>query len=231
MYGVLLDIGEIVTVSKMTTAIFFEVKLRHYVDEAGDRVVGRVRWISPYHGAGFGEWWIPDVGLDVLCFFPGVAPHGEVNDLDEGFAFGVVSTKTEPPVEGLVADLSATRRVEKGKSGVDLDQHLQGALDRKVDGAETAENVGIVSRTFRAAASWLGDQLMRFHSETEVQIDAPLVKLGDVEAVKKIVHEEFVALFNAHVHSGVDPGAGASGPPTVSMGASHISEKTRVDAT
>lgn len=43
-----------------------------------------------------------------------------------------------------------------------------------------------------------------------------VVKLGVEGAVKKLITDTFIALFNAHIHGGVRTGSGASGPPTIS---------------
>lgn len=295
----MIDVGQIVEVLlEADRAIFLRVQLRHHGVEA------LARWQPLYHGPGFGSWWVPEVGLDVLCAFPGLGPDGRADDIDEGYAFGVLSTTVEPPVNGLVAGLSATRRVFKGRPGEAQDDHLQGAHDitidgpqaqrlkstrnTVVDGAETrhfkqTRNLtvdgpeterfkatrsltvdGAETRHFKATRTLTvdgdetrsykadltidvdgdmgidvdGDGTWTLHGtssllgDVEIRIAAPLVKLGATDAVKKIVHETFVALFNDHRHSGVDTGSGTSGPPTgayqMQIGV-HTSTKARVD--
>jgi hypothetical protein len=205
-------------------AIFLLVELRHYSRRDGLPLVGRVRWCPAYHGAGFGEWWVPGEGLDVLCAFPGLAPDGRADDIDEGFAWCAVSTSQEPPVAGLQGALSATRRVSKGRSGEALDRHVQGALDVKVEGAETRETVGIFSRVLRAAATWAGDALVKLISQSKITLVAPTVTLGGENATRTLVHEDFITLFNAHVHSG------GGNPPTVpAVIGTHSTTKTKAE--
>ena len=56
---------------------------------------------------------------------------------------------------------------------------------------------------------------------------SPLLQWGMSRAeLKRLVQEEFVALFNAHVHSGVQSGTGDSGPPTTPMTAAHLTGGT-----
>jgi phage baseplate assembly protein gpV len=42
---------------------------------------------------------------------------------------------------------------------------------------------------------------------------AAAVKIGAAGATRKLVDERFLTLFNAHTHTGVTPGGGATGPP------------------
>jgi hypothetical protein len=205
-------------------AIFLLVELRHYSRRDGQPCRARVRWCPVYHGAGFGDWWVPPLELDVLCAFPGLGPDGRADDIDEGFAWCAISTSQEPPVAGLVGALSATRRVAKGRSGEALDRHVQGDLDAKVEGKETRETVGVFSRVLRAAATWAGDALVKLISQSKITLVAPTVTLGGENAVKTLVHEDFLTLFNAHVHSG------GGNPPTVpAVIGTHSTTKTKAE--
>lgn len=196
-----------------TDAIYVEVELRHYTHEDGRPLTALVRWTSPFQGTDFGDWFVPDVGMDILCAFPGVAHDGSPGgDLDEGYSLGFISSSLEPPVlTGLAGDLSATRRVYKGKLGVDHDRHLQGDLDEQVDGnlealvkgnetrtiegneahtvegdatravdgnldltitgTEDSENVGVVTRLFRAAVDFLADVAFKIKSSTTLTLE------------------------------------------------------------
>lgn len=48
------------------------------------------------------------------------------------------------------------------------------------------------------------------------------VKMGIEALVKKLITEDFVALFNTHTHGGVTSGAGASGPPSLQVAESQV---------
>lgn len=252
----MIDIGSVLEVVQREQAVFLEVALRH------DQVTALVRWAPPYHGPGFGHWWVPDVGADVLCAFPGRGPDGATEDFDEGYAFAVVSSMPEPPVAGLQGPLDPTRRVFKGRLGEAQDDHYQGAHDIEiegpqrqllkstrdttvvgaetrffqatrsavVEGTETRTTGGVFSWTYQAAANFLGQALLRIISQAEVRIDAPEVKLGSESALRKIVHDAFVALFNAHTHGEVSNGPGVTGPPIQQMTVGvHTSTRTKVD--
>lgn len=52
---------------------------------------------------------------------------------------------------------------------------------------------------------------------TSVEVVAPLIKLGNGGALKKLITETFVALYNAHTHAGVTVGAGVTGAPVVPL--------------
>lgn len=257
----MIDVGVVLEVGQRANAVFLEVELRHYTN-AGASLRALVRWSPPYHGEGFGSWWVPSIGADVLCLFPGLGTDGRAEDLDEGYAVAVVSSDPEPPVAGLVGALATNRRVFKGRPGEAQDDHFQGAHDHTidgpqtqrlkstrsttidgaetryfkatraatVDGTETRETKGVFSWLYRAAATFLGDALVRIASQAEVRVDAPIVRLGTETAIKKIVHEEFLALFNAHTHSGVEAGPDTTGPPTAAaVAGAHTSTRTRVD--
>jgi hypothetical protein len=219
----MIAIGLVTEVEKTSSGIRLALDLRHFRDPESDAPIhATARWCPPYHGAGFGSWHLPDVGVDVLVAFPSPDPGGKAEDLDLGYAFAVISTDAEPPVDGLVAALSATRRVEKGKDGVAFDRHIRSDFDDKVEGKETRETVGVFKRVLRAAASWLGD--------SKLTLDAPTVELGAADAVKKIVHEEFLTLFNSHTHSGVQTGGGNTGAPNQQARVdTHTSTRARVD--
>lgn len=233
-----MPVAEVVDPSTdFTDAIYVEVELRHYTHEDGTPLTALVRWTSPYQGTVFGDWFVPDVGMDILCAFPGVGYDGSPGgDLDDGYSLGFISSSLEPPIlTGLSGPLSATRRIYKGKSGVDHDQHFQGDLDEQIDGnrvglvkgnegltvegneariiqgdsvqtitgTEDAENVGVVTRIFRAAVDFLGDVAVKLKSSatltlegvtkiklvsgTDIDIDAPTITLkatsGGVEVV------------------------------------------------
>jgi len=55
----------------------------------------------------------------------------------------------------------------------------------------------------------------------EVTVIAPSVKLADAEGVKKLVHEEFIPLYNDHKHSPT------GSVPIEPAGAEHMTAKTR----
>ncbi len=214
--------GEIVEiVQRDDRAVFLRVHLRRYTNEDGTPLEALCRLVVDYHGAAHGNWHVPDVGMDVLCCFPGGGHHGVPGgDLDEGYILGFLSSLQEPPVvTGVNGSLSATRRVYKGKSGVAHDIRLQGNLDAKVDGAENTESVGAVARTFRAAAEWLGDALMRVSaatnaylhggdavyitSDTLIRLTATTIELvGDT----KIEGRDFMD----HTHGGVETGSSST---------------------
>ncbi|SRR6266700_364845 len=52
---------------------------------------------------------------------------------------------------------------------------------------------------------------------TSVEIVAPAIKLGNGGALKKLINDTFVALFNAHTHGGVLAGGGVTGVPVVPL--------------
>lgn len=61
----------------------------------------------------------------------------------------------------------------------------------------------------------------------EIEIIAPAIKLGTT--LKKLVTEDAVAIFNAHVHSGVQTGGGNSGGPTTTLGAGQLTSVTKAE--
>lgn len=311
----MIDVGEVLeVVIAADRAVFLRVQLRYR------QVEGLVRWCSQNHGAGWGSWWVPSVGADVVCMFPGAGYDGRIDDVDEGFAVAVVSTKPEPPVNGLEGALSAERRVFKGRPGEAQDDHYQGAHDITIDGPqrqalkstrettvdgnetrlfkanrtatvegdeartnegalawavqgtldwtvdgdetranagalttetdgavshlhndtlevvtegnETRESGGTLSWVLRGIASFLGDVLVKLISQSEIQIAAPVVRLGAEAAAKRVLHEDFIAQYNAHTHyvgfaSG--PGYTQQTSPAASAGPGTTSEKARVD--
>ena len=339
----MIDVGQIVAVhydenDPSAHSIFLDVELRH--NQAHDGPLrGNVRWCPQMAGPGFGSWWVPSVGADVFCVFPGIGPDGRAEDLDEGYAFGVVSSIPEPLQHGLTGKLShgkpnadppiVARRVFKGRPGEMQDDHFQGAHRIQIDGdqeqillatrqttvagdevrhfastrqavvdgnewrwnnadhahevqgsrgvtvhgndvgvfhadrtstiegneartiegnskstiegdetattegATSRESVGVLSWAFRAAVSFLGDVLVRIISQSEIRVSAPLVRLGAEAAVKKIVHEEMVNLFNGHQHDYL-PGPGSvtqtSVPTTPAVIGVHTSTNARVDS-
>lgn len=245
----MIDIGVVTEVLQRDQAVFLDVELRHH-----DRTA-LVRWCPPYHGEGFGAWWVPGVGADVVCMFPGLSIDGRDEDLDEGYAVAVVSSMPEPPVAGLQGPLGLLRRVFKGRAGEAQDDHYQGTHDLQVDGAqvrlflatratqvngaEARTNQSTLSWVIQQASTWLsqttasftGAVLLRLLSNAKVQIDAPIVELGLSGAVKRIVHEDLVPLFNAHTHSNVENGPGTSGPPVQQAAVGvHTSSRARVDS-
>ena len=109
--------------------VFCELALRHYSNGNGTPLLATVRLCSTAHGAGWGDWWVPDIGTDLIAYFPGVG-----GDLDEGRIFGVISSREEPPVAGLKGPLGLGRRVYKGRPETAHDWHFQSDLDHKIDG-------------------------------------------------------------------------------------------------
>jgi len=242
----MIDVGEVKRVEQREQAVFLEVELRHHVG-AGFPREALVRWCPPYAGDGFGAWWIPSVGEDVVCAFPGVGPDGAVDDLDEGYAFAVVSSRPEPPQDGLQGALAPDRRVFRGRAGEAQDDHLQGSHDLQVDGAqervflaerstettgdETRANAGtlswaiegVTSLVSQATASIKGVLLLRLLSDSRIEIDAPTVALGLSSAIKRIVTEEFLPLYNGHTHGG------SQVPDQQAQVGVHTSTRTRVD--
>jgi phage baseplate assembly protein gpV len=56
-----------------------------------------------------------------------------------------------------------------------------------------------------------------------VNVTAPVINLGsNGETLHKLVTDAFEALFNEHVHSGVQGGGGDSGPPTTALGSGQL---------
>jgi hypothetical protein len=132
---ILLAIGEVTKVfPRPDRAVFCEVALRHYSNGDGTPLLATVRVCVPVHGAGWGEWWVPEIGTDFLCGFPGVGTNGAGGELDEGYAFSVLSTRQEPPLNGLKGSLSPARRVYKGREGMAHDWHHQGDVANKING-------------------------------------------------------------------------------------------------
>jgi hypothetical protein len=238
-YEIQIAEGKIVEVlQRDDRAVFLRVELQRYPGEDGEALQALCRLLVPYHGASHGDWHVPDVGLDVLCFFPGGGHDGAPGgDLGEGYAIGFISSLQEPPVvTGLAGDLSATRRVHLGKPGEDTDVHLQGDLDAevdgnldvKIDGAEATESVGTVARVFRALAEWLGDAQMRISAATNlllhgaVKVEITSDALIDLAAGGAMTLDGATItltgtttiegrVFLNHTHSGVTTGSGDTG--------------------
>ena len=60
-------------------------------------------------------------------------------------------------------------------------------------------------------------------------IVSPKIQLGSATwgDLRRFVDERFQALFNAHVHSGIEPGNGNTGAPTASITDDHMTNVTR----
>lgn len=205
-------LGRVTRVEQLAGAgIFLDVDLMGYMDGAGNPVQARVRWCSPYAGAGYGEWSFPDVDAAVLCTFPGVQPSRATGgDLDEGFAFAYASFSDRPPVDGPDLPLSATTRVIIGKSGV----------------AEQRETSGALKWFLRSAASLLCDAVMRL-TGTQILIVSADVQIGS-GTLRKLMDERLIATFNAHTHSGVQTGGGSTGAPNQTLStANHATTNTQ----
>jgi hypothetical protein len=72
-----------------------------------------------------------------------------------------------------------------------------------------------------AGGSAGGQQIMM--RATGIELVSALLKWGPARtALKRLVQEEFVALFNGHTHSGVATGDGNTGAPTTLMTAAHL---------
>lgn len=175
--GIPLAVGKVLEVfQRDDTAIFLNVGLRTYRQEDGTpeatALEVRVRWGVGYHGPGFGDWHVPEIGSDVLCFFPGVSPDGAIGDeLGNGIAAFCWSNKIEPPiVTGVNGDLSATRRVYLGRSGEAEDRRIRGDLDHQVDGDEKRETKGTFEWTFRGAMQFIGDLAVLVKSLTTLTL-------------------------------------------------------------
>lgn len=184
--------AEIVEVLLRESAVFVRVHLRRYYNEDGTPLEARCRLVVPYAGAGYGDWHVPEPGEEVFCAFPGIGPEGVPGgDFDEGYVLGKISSAIEPPVTtGQAGALSASRRVYKSKSGEARDEHHQGAVDGKVDGAWTWLVTGI--------AKLVGGPFLRLFA-TAVEIGA------DGGTFQKLVNEAGLAKYNAHTHSGGSP--------------------------
>ena len=133
---ILLAVGEVKRVFlRPDRAVFCELALRHYSNGDGTPLLATVRLCSSAHGAGWGDWWVPDIGTDLIACFPGVGTNGAAGgELDEGYIYGVISSLEEPPVNGLKGALGPGRRVYKGRPGTAHDWHFQGNRDEKIDG-------------------------------------------------------------------------------------------------
>lgn len=165
-------VGEVLAIHQRDDrAIFLDVGLRHFRQENGTPeakpLEARVRWAPAYHGAGFGDWHVPDLGSDVLCLFPVASPDGEIGDeLGSGIAAFCWSNKIEPPiVQGLNGVLSSSRRVYKGRPDEAEDHHVQGDRDHQVDGNEATRVLGDETRTI------VGDATHQFEADRTVQVD------------------------------------------------------------
>jgi hypothetical protein len=53
---------------------------------------------------------------------------------------------------------------------------------------------------------------IEIHSSAPVVVHAETIKLGSDTGLKKLVHEDVLALLNTHVHSGVTSGSATTGP-------------------
>jgi hypothetical protein len=180
---ILLAIGEVTKVfPRPDRAVFCEVALRHYSNGDGTPLLATVRVCVPVHGAGWGEWWVPEIGTDFLCGFPGVGTNGAAGgELDEGYAFSVLSTRQEPPLNGLKGSLSPARRVYKGREGMAHDWHHQGDvankingnLEHEVGGNELRQVTGNRSRTVQGeeAIEIEGDASRTFRANVDELID------------------------------------------------------------
>ena len=147
MSAPVVEVGIISVVKQdASRAIFLDVELAHHAHSTGDPVVARCRWCSPYGGQGFGDWWVPQVGMVVLCLLPGIGIDGSSGDIDEAYAFAVVPGGSRPPVDGLQDVLSATRRVSKTRDGESLDEHIRGEYAQTVESDRIAQINGDESR-------------------------------------------------------------------------------------
>ena len=133
---VLIAYGKILEVLVDTAnAIFLDVELVHYARTDTEALTARVRWAVPYHGEGFSDHYVPEVGRIVFCAFPGFGQEGGGGgDLDDGVALVVLPGQPAPLPEGQKGPLGEDRRVLVTREDEAQDLHVQGDLDLKVDG-------------------------------------------------------------------------------------------------
>lgn len=190
MSAIQVAIGRVKKADRDDRGVRLEVDLVHH-QRKGEALQAICRLVSPFHGEGYGDWSIPDVGIDLLCFFPGVSPDGTIgDDLDAGYALGALATDKELPPEGLQGDFATDRRVSKGRPGTALDTHIQGDRNAQVDGDETLDVDGDQMRTVE------GNQ------DTMVGGDQDLQVSGDVSEIIGSLTQQIVGILKVAAAEG-----------------------------
>lgn len=176
---VLLDECRIAKVIQQDHAIFLELEMCRYRRHNGQPVLARAKWFSSYHGAEFGDWWVPEPGQIVLAFFPN-------GDSSNGIAFAVAPTKGDPDLpKGHGDDTSDEdgdrkpekgRRVHRGRPGEKLDILRQGDVRARIDG-NLEETV-----TGNRDAKTQGDSTLRVEGDHEETFEGEFEKSVEGDA-------------------------------------------------
>ncbi len=144
-------------------------------------------------------------------------------DLTEGeICLYTDEDKTTPFRIQMKRDRTHYRRSDK--EDIDIDTS-------KTEDIGTSKTVNVPTSSYTNTSSHTRTTPSETHTNTtEHIINSPEVSLGgsSFAGLRKIIDERFIALFNAHVHSGVTTGSGNTGSPTSAMSTgSHATSKVK----
>ena len=130
-----------------------------------------------------------------------------MHDLSDGFAF--VGFSSKPKVISNISTDSTQLRTDDGATFIDLKS-----------GNITVTGASVVVNATTA----------NVNASTSATITSPSIILKNTgAAIKKLVNEAFITLFNNHTHSGVATGAGNTGGPNATAGTTHTTSVTQAE--
>jgi uncharacterized protein involved in type VI secretion and phage assembly len=196
--------------------------------------------MQPYAGNGYGMFFVPEVGDEVVVAFA----HGDMRlPIIIG---GVFNGKDRPPTHRddstdqklirtkgghqiLLDDTDgqhAIKIITSGGHTVDLDDAGH-AVKVTTSGGQTIDlddGGGTIKVSTSGGSSVTLDGTGVTISATSVTIAATSISLGQAAASSLVLGEAFMALFNAHVHPGTTP---STGPPVTPMTPAMLSLTTK----
>lgn len=221
--GPMVAVGRVVSsrVAADGSAMFATVELEHYRAGAS-AMTAECRVVLPFGGldaAGdaFGVGLLPRAASYVLCFFPGLGPEGVPgDDLDNGYCFGSLSSPSVPlPADDAGNRPALNRLVLRAPkdSGIalwieGLFGGLRAVVEAAVDwvvGSMTVSSAGTIRLETDASSS--AD--VEIDADGNFRLDATIARLVSDDlrlgsatsgAVRKLIDERFVAVFNSHTH-------------------------------
>jgi hypothetical protein len=152
------------------------------------------------------------------------AAEARMHNLSDGFA--IPGPFSKPAVFAGISPDTVQLRNESGDTfieidGTDVNVEAAGDINVNCEGDVTLTCAGNLSATVQGNAAL---------TAAAATITAAAIKLQNAgSALKKLVNDAFITLFNAHVHSNVTAGAANSGTPTVAAGASQTTSTTEAE--
>lgn len=184
-----------------------------------------------YEGAGFGLFVLPEVADEVLVVFTG----GDINA-------GVVVARMPNKIDNLPAGVGSDKILLVGKSGHNLDVTINGNASFKVTGDTSINTTGKVdvtsggNATIKASgnatveatgtADVKAGGAATITSPSSIGLSAPNVSGGNGSS-KALSTIDIMAIFNNHVHNGVEAGGSNSGAPTTPLATGNFTSQLK----